>query len=91
MIKMAQYKPDDTKSRNVVMKVLGGLFILLAVFESVMGVYLITQIEHPTQMIDFIPNPNQIVRPSSSHIVWGYVTTAQWHVVSQISNAMTSL
>ena len=91
MIKMAQYKPDDTKRRNVVMRVLGGLLVLLAVFESVMGVYYITQIEHPTQMIDLIPNPNQIVRPSSSHIVWGYVTTAQWLVVSQISNAMTSL
>ena len=73
------------------MRVLGGLLVLLAVFESVMGVYYITQIEHPTQMIDLIPNPNQIVRPSSSHIVWGYVTTAQWLVVSQISNAMTSL
>ena len=92
MMKMAQYNPAEaTTSKNVVMKVVGGLFVLLAIFEAVMGVYLITQVQHPTEMIKFVPNPNQIVRPSSSHIVWGYTTTAQWQIISQISNAMTSL
>lgn len=92
MMKMAQYRPaEGMNSKNIVMKVLGGLFIILAIFEAAVGVYLTTQIQHPTQMIEFVPNPNQIIRPSSSHVVWGYVTTAQWHVVSQISNAMISL
>ena len=92
MMKMAQYKPaEEATSKHVVMKVVGGLFVLLAIFEAVMGVYLITQVQHPTEMITFVPNPNQIVRPSSSHIIWGYTTTAQWQIISQISNAMTSL
>ena len=92
MMKMAQYKPvAEVRSKNIVMKVIGGFFILLAIFEAALGVYLTTQVQHPTQMIDFVPNPNQIVRPSSSHVVWGYVTSAQWQIVSQISNAMTSL
>lgn len=92
MMKMAQYKPaEEVKNKNVVMKVVGGLFVLLAIFEAITGIYLVSQVEHPTQMIDFIPNPNRIVRPSSSHIVWGYATTAQWQIISQMSNAMTSL
>ena len=92
MMKMALYKPEkETKKKNLVMKIVGGIFILLALFEGGMGIYLLTQVQHPTEMIDFIPTPNQIVRPSSTHIIWGYVTDAQWHIVSMITNTMTSL
>lgn len=91
MMKMALYKPAEEAKKNMVMMIIGGIFILLALFEGGMGIYLLTQVQHPTEMIDFIPTPNQIVRPSSTHIIWGHVTDAQWHVVSMITNTMTSL
>lgn len=91
MMKMALYKPVEGTKKNLEMKIIGGIFVLLALYEGGMGIYLLTQVQHPMKMIDFIPTPNQIVRPSSTHIIWGYVTNAQWHVVSMITNTMTSL
>lgn len=90
MMKMALYKPaEETKKKNLVMMIVGGIFILLALFEGGMGIYLLTQVQHPTEMIFPPISPDGIIRLTDP--IWGYVTTPQWQVVSLISNTMTSL
>ena len=90
MMKMAQYKPaENSKSKNVVMKIIGGFFILLAIFFAVGGVYLITQVHHPTKMILPPISPDGIIRLKDP--VWGYVTTPQSQVVLLFSYTMIML
>ena len=89
MMKMALYKPVAGTKKYLAMKIVGGIFILLALFEGAMGIYLLTQVQHPTEMIFPPIPPDGIIRLYDP--VWGYVTTPQWQVASLISNTMTSL
>ena len=89
MKNMALYHPAEVQKKYTIMKIIGCLFLLLALFEGVMGIYLITQVQHPTEMLIPPISPDGIIRMSDP--VWGYVTDHQWYVVTSITNAMASL
>lgn len=92
MMKVAQYKPiEDSKNKHLIIKILGGFFMLFAILQGSLSIYFLTQVNHPTQMIDFVPTPYQVVRPSTSRVLWGYLTSAQMYVITQITGTMTSL
>lgn len=92
MVKMAQYKPNElANQRNIIMKVFGGLFLLLGIVEAGLGVYFLTQVTHPSEMLIPLISPDGIYRSSSSTVYWGYVTAPQRQVILMITNAMTSI
>ena len=89
MMTMGQYKPtEETKKKNVIMIIIGSIFTVLALFEGFMGTYLITQVQHPTEIMLSI-SPNSIIRRQDPF--WGYPTFAQQQIISYITNCMTSL
>lgn len=89
MKKMALYKPIEGSKKNIVMKIIGYFFILLALFEGGLSVYLLSQIQHPSNMIIPPVSPDGIVRLSDP--IWGYCSSTQSQVVSFVLNTMTSL
>ena len=89
MMKMGLYQPAEEQKKYTIMKVIGYIFLLLALFEGVMGIYLITQVQHPSEMSIPPISPDGIIRMSDP--IWGYVTTQQQYVVTFIVNTMISL
>ncbi|MBO4753243.1 MAG: hypothetical protein J5543_01475 [Bacteroidales bacterium] len=90
MLKMAIYKNcETTKQKHVVLKVLGGLSLLVCVIAAFSGIYLLTQMEYPSEPITFSYTAS--VRPSSSKIVWGYPTSLQIQAIMMFNNIFTGL
>lgn len=90
MLKMAVYKNcETTKQKHIVLKVLGGLSLLGCVSAAFSGIYLLTQIDYPSEPITFSHKAS--VRPSSSTIIWGYPTSFQNQVIMMFNNIFTGL
>lgn len=89
MKNMALYHPAEEQKKYTIMKIIGCIFLLLALFEGVMGIYLITQVQHPKEMSIPPISPDGIIRMSDP--IWGYATYHQWYIVTSIANAMASL
>lgn len=92
MMKMAEYKPaNHVEKKHFVMRLIGGVFILIGVISGYWFFNQISQIVHPESMIEDTFNKYQIHRQSSSQIVWGYPTPQQRTVIAMLTNAMTFL
>lgn len=92
MLKMASYNSvETTPQKHIVLKIIGGINVLLGVSCLVMGIYWLTQVQYPEQTIDFSYSANQIVRTSDKYVVWGYPTSEQSHAIMGITNIFSSL
>lgn len=92
MMRMGQYKPaEETKKKSNAMKVTSGIFVFLGLLSGGVGICLMPQINHPTEMIEPSISPNGIIRSYGNFPIWGYATFAQYQVINFISNCMVSL
>lgn len=92
MLKMASYNSvETTPQKHIVLKIIGGINVLLGVSCLVMGIYWLTQVQYPEQTIDFSYSANQIVRTSDKYVVWGYTTSEQSRAIMGITNVFSSL
>ena len=92
MMTMGQYKPvEEIKKKNIIMKIIGSVFSLFGLFGGFVCIYILTQIQHPTEMILPTISPDGIIRSSAQQPIWGYATFAQQQIISYMSNCMLSL
>lgn len=92
MMKMASYNSVETApQKHIILKIIGGINVLLAISCLAMGIFWLTQMQYPEQTIDFSYSTNQIVRTSDKYVVWGYPTSEQNRVIMGITNIFSSI
>lgn len=92
MMKMASSNSVETAPQKyIILKIIGGINILLAISCLATGIYWLTQVQYPEQTIDFSYSANQIVRTSDKYVVWGYTTSEQSRAIMGITNVFSSL
>ncbi|WP_278670632.1 hypothetical protein [Leyella stercorea] len=92
MMKMASCNSVETSpQKHFILKILGGINVLLGVSCLVMGVFWLTQVQYPEQTIDLSYSANQIVRTSDKYVIWGYPTSEQSRAIMGITNVFSSL
>lgn len=92
MMKMASCNSVETSpQKHIILKILGGVNVLLGISCLAMGIFWLTQVQYPEQTIDFSYNANQIVRTSDKYVMWGYPTSEQNHAIMGITNVFSSL
>ena len=79
MTKLSIRNSDSTTKTPIGLKILGGVFITLAVLSGIGGIGGLTVVEHSSTTNEIITG---IVRPSSATLYWGYPTTSQNTVLS---------
>ena len=92
MMKMASCNSmETTPQKHIILKIIGGINILLAISCLATGIFWLTQVQYPEQTIDFSYSANQIVRTSDKYVVWGYPTFEQSSAIMGITNVFSSL
>lgn len=92
MMKMASCNSAETApQKHIILKIIGGINVLLAISCLASGIFWLTQMQYPEQTIDFSYSVNQIVRTSDKYVVWGYPTSEQNHAIMGITNIFSSL
>lgn len=92
MMKMASCNSmETTPQKHIILKIIGGINILLAISCLATGIFWLTQVQYPEQTIDFSYSANQIVRTSDKYVVWGYPTSEQNRAIMGITNIFSSL
>lgn len=92
MLKMASCNSVETSpQKHIILKILGGINVLLGVSCLAMGIFWLTQVQYPEHTIDFSYSANQIVRTSDKYVVWGYPTSEQNRAIMGITNIFSSL
>ena len=92
MMKMASCNSVETSpQKHIILKILGGINVLLGVLCLAMGIFWLTQVQYPEQTIDFSYSANQIVRASDKHVMWGYPTFEQSSAIIGITNVFSCL
>lgn len=92
MMKMASCNSmETTPQKHIILKIIGGINILLAISCLTTGIFWLMQVQYPEQTIDFSYCANQVVRTSDKYVVWGYPTSEQNHAIMGITNIFSSL
>lgn len=92
MTKMASCNSVETvPQKHIILKIIGGINVLLAISCLASGIFWLTQMQYPEQAIDISYSVNQIVRTSDKYVVWGYPTSEQSHAIMGITNIFSSL
>lgn len=92
MLKMASCNSVETApQKHIILKIIGGINILLAISCLATGIFWLMQVQYPEQTIDFSYSANQIVRTSDKYVVWGYPTSEQNHAIMGITNIFSSI
>lgn len=92
MMKMANCNSVETApQKHIILKIIGGINVLLAISCLAMGIFWLTQVQYPEQAIDFSYSTNQIVRTSDKYVVWGYPTSEQNRVIMGITNIFSCI
>lgn len=92
MMKMASSNSVETApQKHIILKIIGGINILLAISCLATGIFWLMQVQYPEQTIDFSYSANQIVRTSDKYVVWGYPTSEQSRAIIGITNVFSSL
>ena len=92
MMKMASCNSmETTPQKHIILKIIGGINILLAISCLATGIFWLTQVQYPEQTIDLSYSANQIVRTSDKYVVWGYPTSEQNSAIMGITNIFSSL
>ena len=92
MLKMASCNSVETApQKHIILKIIGGINILLAISCLATGIFWLMQVQYPEQTIDFSYSANQIVRTSDKYVVWGYPTSEQNHAIMGITHIFSSL
>lgn len=92
MMKMASCNSVETSpQKHIILKIIGGINVLLGISCLAMGMFWLTQVQYPEQTIDFSYSANQIVRTSDKYVVWGYPTSEQNSAIMGITNIFSSL
>lgn len=92
MMKMASCNSvETTPQKHIILKIIGGINILLAISCLAMGIFWLMQVQYPEQTIDISYSVNQIVRTSDKYVVWGYPTSEQNLAIIGITNVFSSL
>lgn len=92
MIKMASCNSVETPpQKHIILKILGGINVLLGILCLAIGLFCLTQVQYPEQIIDISYNANQIVRTSDKYVMWGYPTSEQSRTIMGITNVFSSL
>lgn len=92
MMKMASCNSmETTPQKHIILKIIGGINILLAISCLATGIFWLTQVQYPEQTIDLSYSANQIVRTSDKYVIWGYPTSEQSRAIMGITNVFSSL
>lgn len=92
MMKMASCNSVETSpQKHIILKIPGGINVLLGVSCLAMGIFWLTQVQYPEQTIDISYSVNQIVRTSDKYVMWGYPTSEQSSAIMGITNVFSSL
>lgn len=92
MMKMASCNSMETApQKHIILKIIGGINILLAISCLATGIFWLTQVQYPEQTIDLSYSANQIVRTSDKYVIWGYPTSEQSRAIMGITNVFSSL
>ena len=92
MLKMASCNSAEIEpQKHIILKILGGINVLLGISCLAMGIIWLTQVQYPEQTIDFSYSANQIVRTSDKYVMWGYPTSEQSRTIMGITNVFSSL
>ena len=92
MMKMASCNSVETSpQKHIILKILGGINVLLGISCLAMGIFWLTQVQYPEQTIDISYSVNQIVRTSDKYVMWGYPTSEQSSAIMDITNVFSSL
>lgn len=92
MMKMASCNSmETTPQKHIILKIIGGINILLAISCLAMGIFWLTQVQYPEQTIDISYSVNQIVRTSDKYVMWSYPTSEQNRAIMGITNIFSSL
>lgn len=92
MMKMASCNSmETTPQKHIILKIIGGINILLAISCFATGIFWLTQVQYPEQTIDLSYSANQIVRTSDKYVIWGYPTSEQSRAIMGITNVFSSL
>lgn len=83
---MAKSNSKETEpKRRIALKILGGIWAILGVFATFIGVSTITQITFPQEAIGPHVTSHMIFRPLSQTMYWGYATMVQSSCISLIT------
>ena len=77
---------EELPQRRIVLKVLGGLFLILAVLNGVSSILNLMNLTHPDEMVGPYIHRNMIVRHTSVPLIWGYATIEQERVFTDVNN-----
>jgi hypothetical protein len=92
LYRMAIFNNQETgPNKHIVLKIIGGMFIALSCFETIIFIYSLINIEFPETMIDPFLGPNTIVRSSDVPLVWGQPTFTQSMVLNNAIGIFTFL
>ena len=87
MVKLGKRNPiENVSQKNVLFKIIGAVFLLLAVSSAVMTVYMSFNIMFPSEMIEPPIHSGMIVRSPKMNLIWGYPTYAQSLTISSVIN-----
>lgn len=90
MQRMALYNNAETqKEKHTVLKFIGANFLFVGIAAIPVSLYMLSQVQYPDELIRF--SVNAYVRPSSSHIEWGYPTDFQLRVINTFNNIYIGL
>lgn len=82
---------ENPPEKHTALKVLSGVFLVLALFSLAAGILTITEVQFPTVMGKQPVTPHSIIRSSSATLYWGYPTSTQNMALMHISSVFASL
>lgn len=82
---------ENPLEKHIVLKVLSGIFLVLALISLAAGIMTITNIQFPTVMGKQPITSHSIIRSTSATQFWGYPTSTQNMALMHISSVFASL
>ena len=83
MMKFARRSSIQDAKTHIVLKILGWIFIALGIFSGITFIGILSNIEHPSTMNEI---GSYVVRPSATHLYWGFPTFHQNMALSNFLN-----
>lgn len=83
MMKFARRSSIQDAKTHIVLKILGWIFIALGIFSGITFIGIFSNIEHPSTMNEI---GSYVVRPSATHLYWGFPTFHQNMALSNFLN-----
>ena len=82
---------ENPPEKHTGLKILSGVFLLLALVSLAAGILALTQVQFPTEMLKQPITPHMIFRSTSDIQLWGYPTATQNLALSYFTSVFASL